>query len=600
LTNFSELGLDEPLLKALAAEGYDTPTPIQAQAIPHVLRGRDVVGAAQTGTGKTAAFALPLLQRLNANPKRAERNSCRALILSPTRELAAQIEEAIRTYGRFYKMTTAAIFGGVGFGPQRRAIHAGLDILVATPGRLLDLVDDGTLRLDRVEVLILDEADRMLDLGFIHALRRVAQLVPKNRQSLFFSATMPKPIRELASRFLTDPIEISVTPVASAAETVSQKVIMTKNERKPALLAHVLTNADTGRTIVFTRTKHGADKVVKSLDRAGIDSAAIHGNKSQAQRERALDGFRAGHIPVLVATDIAARGIDVDGVGLVVNYDLPNVAESYVHRIGRTGRAGADGRAIAFCTPDEASYLTDIERLMRRRVERMHEPEDVAYLPPAENDRMPVREGAERAPRADRPAGARPGGDRFERNGRSHGGRGGFGQRNGEGGDRPSRGPSRPRGERPAFARDGEAPARPREDGASAQPRAERPARTDRPAHADRPARTDRPARAERPNGGADGHRGPRAQAGERPRSDRPQGDRPAGDRPRGDRPRNDRPRTDRPRHEAPAGDGPVRFAAEREPRAKRGEDVNFGDLVKMIAVEEDARRKGPRQTARR
>lgn len=412
MTTFSDLGLAEALLKALASEGYDRPTPIQAQAIPQVLAGRDLVGAAQTGTGKTAAFALPLLQRLSAEGRKAQPRTVRSLILAPTRELAAQIEELIRTYGRFLRLSSAVIFGGVGFGHQRKAIGAGLDILVATPGRMLDLVDEGTLRLDRVEVLVLDEADRMLDLGFIHSLKRIATLVPKQRQTLFFSATMPKPIRELAGKFLNDPVEVAVAPVASTADTVEQRVIMTRGDRKPALLAHVLNEPGIDRAIVFTRTKHGADKVVRFLVKAGIPTDAIHGNKSQAQRERALDGFKSGRTPILVATDIAARGIDVDNVSLVVNYDLPNIAESYVHRIGRTGRAGATGRAIAFCIADERSYLTDIERLIRRRIERLDEPEAVTTMSPEKL--------AAAGPASGGPAAERQSGDRGDRSGRSN------------------------------------------------------------------------------------------------------------------------------------------------------------------------------------
>ncbi|MDR3495952.1 MAG: DEAD/DEAH box helicase [Ancalomicrobiaceae bacterium] len=376
MTQFTDLGLIEPLLRALSHEGYERPTPIQAEAIPHALAGHDLVGAAQTGTGKTAAFALPLIQKLIERPVAPRARTIRALILAPTRELASQIEDAIRAYARHVKVTSATAFGGVSIGAQRRAILNGLDILVATPGRLLDLVGSRDLDLSRVEFLVLDEADRMLDLGFIHDLRRIANLLPAGRQSLFFSATMPPPIRELAARFLKKtPVEVAVTRVASAAETVDQSVVMVRADRKPALLAKVIGETGNGRVLVFTRTKHGADRVVKQLAGAGIDSAAIHGNKSQNQRERALDGFRDGSIRVLIATDIAARGIDVEGVELVVNYDLPNIAETYVHRIGRTGRAGAEGRAVAFCIGEEVSYLRDIERLMRRRIFELPEPE---------------------------------------------------------------------------------------------------------------------------------------------------------------------------------------------------------------------------------
>ena len=363
LTKFTDLGLAEPLLKALAAEGYETPTPIQAQAIPHILQGRDLLGAAQTGTGKTAAFALPMLHRLLATPRRVSPRAVRVLILSPTRELAAQIETSIRAYGQFTTLKSTVIFGGVPVGKQIRALGDKVDILVATPGRLLDLVDQRAVSLREIEFLVLDEADQMLDLGFIHALRRIATLIPKERQTLLFSATMPKPIREIASAYLTDPVEVAVTPVATTAEKIDQRVIFTEPNDKPALLAKTLNVPELERAIVFTRTKHGADKVVRQLGQSGIEAAAIHGNKSQGQRERALGAFRDGSLRILVATDIAARGIDVDGVSHVVNYDLPNVPETYVHRIGRTARAGAAGLAIAFCTPEERGDLAAIEKL---------------------------------------------------------------------------------------------------------------------------------------------------------------------------------------------------------------------------------------------
>lgn len=365
MTQFTNLGLAEPLLKALAAEGYATPTPIQAQAIPHILAGKDMFGAAQTGTGKTAAFSLPMLHRLLGQPRQMPQRSVRALILSPTRELAAQIEASVQSYGQFTSIKSTVVFGGVPVGKQVRALGQRVEILVATPGRLLDLVDQRAVSLREIEFLVLDEADQMLDLGFIHALRRIATLIPAKRQTLLFSATMPKQIREIASAYLTDPVEVAVTPVATTAEKVEQRVIFTEPGNKPALLAKTLGVPEMDRAIVFTRTKHGADKVVRQLDQAGIQSAAIHGNKSQGQRERALGAFRDGDLRILVATDIAARGIDVDGISHVVNFDLPNVPETYVHRIGRTARAGATGVAIAFCTPEERGDLAAIEKLTR-------------------------------------------------------------------------------------------------------------------------------------------------------------------------------------------------------------------------------------------
>jgi ATP-dependent RNA helicase RhlE len=365
---FNDLKLAAPLMKALAAENYTRPTPIQSQAIPHILAARDLQGIAQTGTGKTAAFALPMLQRLAAAPKRPQARSCRALILSPTRELASQIAESFRAYGRHLNLSTAVVFGGVSIRPQIERLSRGIDILVATPGRLLDHLDSGTLRLDHVEIFVLDEADQMLDMGFIHTIRRIVPKLPRQRQSLFFSATMPRDIAALAGELLRDPVKVAVTPVATTAEKVDQRVIFVETSRKRALLANILEDEEMTRTLVFTRTKHGADRVVRHLEAEGVRAAAIHGNKSQSQRERALDAFKSGRTKVLVATDIAARGIDIEAVTHVVNFDLPNVPESYVHRIGRTARAGAAGIAISFCDAEEKPYLRDIEKLIRREL----------------------------------------------------------------------------------------------------------------------------------------------------------------------------------------------------------------------------------------
>ncbi len=362
------------MLKALAAEGYTTPTPIQAQAIPHVLAGKDVVGLAQTGTGKTAAFALPIIDRLAANKKPPAARAARVLVLAPTRELAAQIAESFRAYGKFSALTCAVVFGGVPIGRQIKAMERGVDVLVATPGRLLDLIEQKKCRLDMVEILVLDEADHMLDLGFIHALKRISQLVPAQRQTVFFSATMPPPIAELAKRFITDPVQVAVTPIASTAQRVEQAVIHVDQARKQDLLEAILRDPKIARGLVFTRTKHGADRVVKRLDAAGIDAQAIHGNKSQGQRERALEGFKKGRTRLLVATEIAARGIDVDDVTHVINFDLPDVPEQYVHRIGRTARAGATGQAISFCAPDERANLRDIEKLTKQAVPVLEHP----------------------------------------------------------------------------------------------------------------------------------------------------------------------------------------------------------------------------------
>ena len=360
--------LNEAITRALAEERYLTPTPIQAQTIPTAMSGRDVIGIAQTGTGKTAAFALPILHRLGANPHPPGRKSCRVLVLSPTRELSGQILDSFRNYGRHLRVRTALAIGGVSMGGQVRALLNGVDVLVATPGRLLDLVKSNALRLDEVECVVLDEADRMLDMGFIHDIRKIVAKLPVARQTLMFSATMPRAIAELAAQMLRDPVKVAVAPAASTVERVEQRIIRVDRAAKAATLIDVLRRESIDRALVFTRTKHGADKVVRNLVRAGIRADAIHGNKSQNQRERALAAFRKGDVRTLVATDIAARGIDVDGVSHVVNFDLPNVPETYVHRIGRTARAGAEGIAISLCDGEEVAFLRDIEKLIRMTI----------------------------------------------------------------------------------------------------------------------------------------------------------------------------------------------------------------------------------------
>ena len=397
MTNFSDFGLASPILQALATEGYETPTPIQAQAIPHILGGRDLCGIAQTGTGKTAAFALPILHRLSAAPARRMPRTCRVLVLSPTRELASQIADSFRAYGRQLRLSTAVVFGGVSLGSQQRVLAPGVDVLVATPGRLLDLIDRRDLSLSNVEVLVLDEADRMLDLGFIHALRRIVKLLPRERQTLLFSATMPRTIAALAEDYLTDPVKVAVTPVATTVERVEQGVVFVPMSQKRQLLAALLRDPAFERVLVFTRTKHGADRVVRHLVESGIEATAIHGNKSQPQRERALAGFRGGHTRVLVATDIAARGIDVDAVSHVINFELPNVPEDYVHRIGRTARAGAAGIAISFCGDDERAYLRDIEKLTRLKLNVVPLPANLP-APSRKRDARAAAGGARRTP----------------------------------------------------------------------------------------------------------------------------------------------------------------------------------------------------------
>ncbi|MEX2036355.1 MAG: DEAD/DEAH box helicase [Xanthobacteraceae bacterium] len=368
LNSFTEFGLAEPILRALSEEGYVTPTPIQAQTIPLLLAKRDVIGIAQTGTGKTAAFALPILNHLAANRVRPQPKSCRVLVLSPTRELSGQILDSFRSYGRHLRLQSALTIGGVSMGAQVRALLNGVDVLVATPGRLLDLVQSNALRLNQVETFVLDEADRMLDMGFIHDIRKIIGKLPKQRQTLLFSATMPADIAELARQMLKDPAKVAVTPAATTVERVAQRIVHVDRGGKPKMLSDILRQEPVERVLVFTRTKHGADKVVRGLNKDGIAADAIHGNKSQNQRERVLKNFRDGRVRTLVATDIAARGIDVDGISHVINFDLPNIAESYVHRIGRTARAGADGIAISLCSHDELPFLRDIEKLIRMAI----------------------------------------------------------------------------------------------------------------------------------------------------------------------------------------------------------------------------------------
>ena len=363
---FSELDLIAPIARAVAEEGYKVPTPIQARCIPHLLKGRDLLGCAQTGTGKTAAFALPVLQGLE---KSGDRKRCiRTLVMTPTRELAAQIHDSFRTYGRHLSLTSTVIFGGVGQGAQEKALKRGPDILVATPGRLLDLMGQKLISLKHLEYFILDEADRMLDMGFIHDVRKVIDALPTKRQSLFFSATMPPAVSKLADRLLTDPVRVDVAPKSMTADRIDQALMYVDKDDKRKLLETILMDATIYRALVFSRTKHGADRICKQLASENIAAGTIHGNKSQNARTRALEGFRSGEIRVLVATDIAARGIDVDDITHVINFDMPNEAESYVHRIGRTARAGRAGKAISFCAGDELEYLQSVEWLIKDKV----------------------------------------------------------------------------------------------------------------------------------------------------------------------------------------------------------------------------------------
>jgi ATP-dependent RNA helicase RhlE len=498
---FSDLGLAEPILRALGTKGYSDPTPIQSQAIPALMQGRDLLGIAQTGTGKTAAFSLPSLHRLAADEQPRKPAACRMLVLSPTRELAAQIAENMRGYAKYLNLSVQCVFGGVPVGKQSRALVPGCDVLVATPGRLLDLIDQRALTLRHVEIFVLDEADQMMDLGFINPLKRVAGMLPKERQSLFFSATMPKAIAELGKQFINNPVRVEVAPQATTAERVEQFVTFVNQAEKQALLSIKLRDGIADKTIdralVFTRTKHGADRVVRHLATAGVKAAAIHGNKSQSQRTAALNGFRSGSTTVLVATDIAARGIDVSGVSHVFNYELPNVAEQYVHRIGRTARAGADGIAVSYCAPDEKAYLRDIERLTGVKLMPISLPEDfvkeAARLPlPSKKAISEAEEGATRTHRE-----------------RGRGGRSDGQHRRDDRGPRPARADGQPRSDNRGPRRDDRTPrpvtgeAQPRRDDRPVRSdAAPRPIRIDdrrpQPVRDDRaPRRDDRPARPE-------------------------------------------------------------------------------------------------------
>ena len=415
ISDFADFGFAAPIAQALVTKGYTVPTPIQSQAIPPVMAGHDLLGIAQTGTGKTAAFALPILHKLAEQPRARFKLATRVLVLAPTRELVSQIAQSFQAYGRNLRLSVCTVFGGVPIPRQERMLAPGVDIVVATPGRLIDLINRGSLDLARVETLVLDEADQMMDLGFIHDLKRIVGLLPHARQTLFFSATMPKAIEELAGRYLKNPVQVAVKPAATTAERVDQAVIQVGQSEKPALLQLVLAYEGVDRALVFTRTKHGADRVVRQLGLAGLRAEAIHGNKSQPQRERALAAFRAGAIRILVATDIAARGLDIPGVSHVINYELPNVPDQYVHRIGRTARAGREGMAIAFCAPDERGLLKDIERTTRQKINQLALPANFRAAveeaqvrernaPPAPRDE-PRREHQQR-----RGGGGRPGG----------------------------------------------------------------------------------------------------------------------------------------------------------------------------------------------
>ena len=470
---FSNLGLSDALLRAVADSGYTTPTPIQMQAIPAVLTGGDLLAGAQTGTGKTAGFTLPLLQRLSqrAAPAGAATHPLRALILTPTRELAAQVEESVRTYGKYLPLKSAVIFGGVGINPQIKQLRSGVDILVATPGRLLDHMQQGTVKLDQIEILILDEADRMLDMGFIRDIKKILAVLPKKRQNLLFSATFSDEIKALADGLLNNPALIEVARRNSTVEIITQKVYPVDRDKKHPLLSHLITSRNWFQVLVFTRTKHGANKLVEQLGRDGVKALAIHGNKSQAARTRALAEFKDTSLQVLVATDIAARGIDIDQLPHVVNYDLPNVPEDYVHRIGRTGRAGASGEAVSLVCVDEFGLLKDIEKLIKQTLPREiiegFEPDPNAKAQPIQSrseGHTPQRRGNSRggnggnSANGGKPAGRSPGqGPRGQGSGNgastgSSAGTGGFAQPRSAAprSPAPNRGPAGPGGPRPS------------------------------------------------------------------------------------------------------------------------------------------------------
>lgn len=407
MTKFADLDLRPPILRAVEEGGYESMTPIQAKAIPKVLDGRDLIAVAQTGTGKTAAFSLPLIQLLLAGEGQRRPKTTRALILAPTRELAVQIEENVRGYAKYLHYKISLVYGGASAKPQIKAMAPGVDILIATPGRLLDLMQQGHIKLHDVKYFVLDEADRMLDMGFIRDINRIVEKLPTKRQTLFFSATMPNSVAGLAKNILSNPDRVEVAPAATTAEKVDQYVLMVPKTMKRKLLAHVLKDEALARVIIFTRTKHGANRVSRNLEQLGVLSSAIHGNKSQNARQKALNEFRDGKIRVLVATDVAARGIDVDGITHVINYDLPNEPDSYVHRIGRTARAGATGISLSFCDHEERAYLRDIERLIRQKIPLMDDhpfhlegmqPADYANTDDEEEERRPKRGGRKGSP----------------------------------------------------------------------------------------------------------------------------------------------------------------------------------------------------------
>jgi ATP-dependent RNA helicase RhlE len=563
LTQFTDLGLDAALLKALDGEGYTTPTPIQAKAIPSVMAGKDLLGIAQTGTGKTAAFALPILHRLAANKRQPMRKGCRCLVLSPTRELASQIAESFKTYGRHLGVTVAVVFGGVGHKPQRDALYRGVDVLVATPGRLLDHMGARDCDVSGTEIFVLDEADQMLDLGFVVPIRRIVKHLSQRRQNLFFSATMPSEIGKLAGELLIDPVKVAVTPVATTAERVAQRVIHVSREQKTSMLAELFADAVIERALVFTRTKRGADRVARKLEATGVPVASIHGNKSQRQREIALADFKSSRIRALVATDIAARGIDVEGVSHVINFELPNIPESYVHRIGRTARAGAEGIAISLCEGEENDYLRDIERLIRQKIPAEDRRNDATLAREAVKGDAGRRDGGHQGRDGQR------GGQRRHGDERSVGDHGAHGHQprgarpaqseqrphGARGGDRHRNGHQRPQHDGPRHERAGRDFVNELAFGATPRPPGHRDTSNGGGQHEHRRSdRTDGSRSAHRSNDGRNGQYG-RGDRNARPQGDTRRGDHGGGHRTDGRGGRHERPSGQSHRHEGPRGE---------------------------------------------
>jgi ATP-dependent RNA helicase RhlE len=555
MTSFSSLNLAEPLDRALRDLGHSTPTPIQSQAIPQALNGKDIMGIAQTGTGKTAAFTLPTLHHLFTHPKDAPKRGARVLILAPTRELADQIAVSVRDYGRhMMDLSVSCIFGGVPINRQIKRLVYGNDVIVATPGRLIDLLDRKAIRIDEVEVLILDEADQMMDMGFIHALKKIVPLLPKKRQTLFFSATLAPAIKKLSQQFLTDPIHISVTPANTTAEKVEQRVYHVNQADKQSLLSVSLLDENVKRALVFTRTKHGADRVVKRLAQVGISAIAIHGNKSQGQRQRALEDYRSGRVNVLVATDIAARGIDIPNITHVFNFEIPNVPEQYVHRIGRTARAEKTGIAVAFVDKSENNYLRDIEKLLKEKLPKMDMPAEMEDKLKELKSRTPLPPPEKPKPDARKGRGKSKNKGRFSKSDKTPS------SKKGDGGVKSER-PQRQRSERGEERPDSKSKdnykkrdTKKRDDNATRR-EGERPAKKSWSNQKDNKERTrrDRP-RSENPN--PDKSKTDRTRS-DKPRSERPHSNTPKSDTQRPDRARSDKPRSDggRPRSE-PSAEG--------------------------------------------